>query len=812
MNANLQWLIGFDSSGAIEQIEFELAAPWARETPFWLFLALVAACGGTWFYYHHVARSQTIRWRGVLVLCRAAVLMLLVATLADPTLRVVGTHLVPPTVFLVVDGTESMTLADGGTSETGGTDETRLAAVQRLLADDTSGLARILIDRECDVEAFLFEGTSTSRLRRLWFENPAQPRAFRDLASQLSARGQVTALGNVVDEVMRLAAERRPTAVILISDFAQNAGRAPLASDKLFDESQFRVPLTTIGVGDEQLRDLAVRIELEPRMKVGENAKIDVAVSATQITHAALTVELRQSWMGEESVGRAEPVILRQEASIERDEGRVVVSFPFVPSKGGWWEFEARVGPVDDEIAVQNNVAVNRAWVTDRYLRILYVAFEPNWEWRFVKEIFHRDPLVGPEGFRTYLESAAPQVRRSSPLFLETLATRRDQFFEHDVVILDDVPAEVLTDRFCDLTEEFVGSLGGSLVILAGPRFGPSLLEDTALSKLLPVSFDRSSGRPRQGYADREPFAPELTAAASLYRFMTVDATEPASRRTWGDLSLPWYWPVDQVDMSTVVLAEHPVDLCRDRQTRQPLIAVRRYGQGEVIYFGFNELWRLRSGQRTDVYRRLWSQLIFRLSMSHALGDAKRFTVRVDRPEYRVGDTAVIAVEAYDADYQLLETADGLLEGQMLLPPVISPLNDAGIDTAKDADRIVLSMVRPGFYEARVGILRPGPYTLRMTDPIDQQDRLAFFTATDASAEQQDPARNSKLQQELSRLTGGRAYDLTSVATLPEDLDLDQAYQAETRIRRLWATPGWFLVVVGMMYCDWFVRRWKHFK
>ena len=39
-----------------------------------------------------------------------------------------------------------------------------------------------------------------------------------------------------------------------------------------------------------------------------------------------------------------------------------------------------------------------------------------------------------------------------------------------------------LSDRFCELTEEFVGEFGGGLVVIAGPRFGPGELAGTPIA------------------------------------------------------------------------------------------------------------------------------------------------------------------------------------------------------------------------------------------------------------------------------------------------------------------------------------------
>src|SRR5438046_10582757 len=102
----------------------------------------------------------------------------------------------------------------------------------------------------------------------------------------------------------------------------------------------------------------------------------------------------------------------------------------------------------------------------------MFVEYEPTWEGRFIKEVFHRDKLVGQRGFRTFLRSADPAVRRSNELFLSTLTPKRSEFFANDVIFLGDMPASGLGQRFCEMTKEFVGTFGGGLVVVSGPRCG----------------------------------------------------------------------------------------------------------------------------------------------------------------------------------------------------------------------------------------------------------------------------------------------------------------------------------------------------
>ena len=182
------------------------------------------------------------------------------------------------------------------------------------------------------------------------------------------------------------------------------------------------------------------------------------------------------------------------------------------------------------------SVATVSAQIRDDFLRLLFVEYEPTWEWRFIKEVFHRDKLVGPRGFRTFLRSADPKVRQTQDLFLPTLTPPRSEFFANDVIFLGDLPASALSTRFCELLKEFVGKFGGGLVVIAGPRFGPGQLAQTPLADLLPVIVD-PEGRPR----DEREFRLKITPEGERIDFLGLGESPAESRKAWDAMGkLPW--------------------------------------------------------------------------------------------------------------------------------------------------------------------------------------------------------------------------------------------------------------------------------
>jgi hypothetical protein len=435
----------------------------------------------------------------------------------------------------------------------------------------------------------------------------------------------------------------------------------------------------------------------------------------------------------------------------------------------------------------------------------MYVAYEPTWEWRFVKEVFHRDKLVGLSGFRTFLSSSDPRVREANSLFLPTLTPKRSDFFATDVLFLDDMPRVSLSDRFFELTQQYVSELGGGLVVIAGPRFGPRELYQSPLADMLPVIIDPNAEL--HAAPEYPEFKPRLTPHAQRYSFMRLGADSSENVAAWANIGkLPWYQPVARPHPQAEVLLEHPTEKCADGKTPQPLIAIRPYGKGgagEVVWIGFNEMWRLRRQYGEKYYRQFWSQLIYRLGMSHALGFDKRFVVRLDQEQYRVEDKVTLAIEAYDENYEPL--SDEKLKDRGLIAELAVPSA-----TGEQVQKISVPMLRKGLFETRFNVYTAGNYGLRVTDPITGKVDEQRFEVTGLSAERREATRNEKLQQELAEATGGRSYDLTTVNRLPDEVTFAPVVERETRHIPLWTTPAWFLVVVILMLSEWLLRKLIH--
>lgn len=814
MTRTLGWLLGLNDVSSIDELQLSLGAGWAQEGagPFWVFFGVAALVALALFFYVKFQPRGSTTSRVCLAISRGLLLAMLFLTLADPILRITTTRTQKPDLFVIVDGTDSMAIEDKllpkeraalasatGLALPGEANATRIDLVKSLLAKKDQNLLEELTQKNVNLQMFVFDGNNTSQLRKLSPEgvNTLDTAA---LAEQLTTKGQVTAIGSVLSDARQQASNL--AGIVLISDFANNAGPTPIgdaAGRQGSPAAKLNVPLYTVGVGALEAADLLVDVQTQAKIRKAENTVVTVLLKSTGLQGRTVNLKVSaQRLTGDK--GEVDEITPVGEKSVTIATPADVVEFAFQPKEAGRFRFVAEAEPVEGEIVEDNNSAFREATIIDDYVRLMYVAYEPTWEWRFVKEVFYRDKTVGMQGFRTFLASSDPRVRESNELFLPTLTPKRSEFFANDVIFLDDMPASALSPRFCEMTREFVSELGGGLVVIAGPRFGPRELLNTPLADMLPVTID-----PQLSLKSDREFKPRLTAMAMTgqYPFMRLGDNDLETAKAWDNIrGLECYQPVAEVRSRATVLAEHPTDLCADGKTRQPLIAIHQYGRGEVVYLGFNETWRLRRAYGEKYYRNFWSPLIDRLGLSHALGSQKRFVPKLDRPQYRVEDEVIFTVQAYDENYEPL-TAEKL-NGQPIVAEMTSP--GRGVAGPK-TEEIQLSPLRAGVFESKQRVFTPGKYNIRVKDPVTQEFMEYPFEVTGVSAERRNATRDLRLQTELAAETRGKTYDLTTIAALPGDIQTEALVQKLTNNHPLWSTPLWFIAAMVLMLGEWLSRK-----
>ena len=110
-------------------------------------------------------------------------------------------------------------------------------------------------------------------------------------------------------------------------------------------------------------------------------------------------------------------------------------------------------------------------------------------------------------------------------------------------------------------------------------------------------------------------------------------------------------------------------------------------------------------------------------------------------------------------------------------------------------------------FEARLPLARGGEHRIAVRDPVSKEDVEVNFQVTGLSAERRSAVRNVALQDELALATGGKTYDLTTVAALPRDVVYEPKTETTIKVLPVWNTTLCFALVIALMLGEWFIRK-----
>lgn len=802
MNA-IARLLGIKSTDEIDHIEMKFAAWWSEGRPVLVLLVCLGLAALGAFFYYRYQNEQPLekkkRRRILLTVFRSGLLAVVGFVLAEPIVSVSLTEHPRPILLMLFDSSDSMNLVDELSTEQADaldamtpdsinpSEQTRLELLNHALKNGALSEAVGKLHEKFDVRYYSTdEGHSIKEL--------GQQEETNTLESELTAEVQTTAIGSSLDELNRRHGTRHLAGVVVVSDFGQNAGNPALTSAEQLD-----VPVIATGVGPQEVIDVSIALQAPLVLKQDENTSLSATLRQQGATGSSVSIQLFQRRLGTatDAVLEAEKLPIGTPVVAVLEEGTIDVDLPYLPEQSGRFEVIAEVSGLPGEVSSRNNEAQREVIIRDESLNLFFVEHEPTWEWRFVKEVFHRDPLIGHEGFRTFLRSADFKVRQSNDLFVDRLVRPRDEFFANDVVLISDVPSEMLTTPFQDQLVEYVERFGGGLVIIAGPRFGIGALQGTQLADMLPVVVDRSL-RPKPS-----KFQLSFTPQAENNPFVNLGDNPAQNDLAWNNMgNLPWYQPVLRAHPLATVLATHPADKTVDNTDLQPIIATRRYGKGEVVYIGFNETWRLRRKYGERFYRQFWGQMIYRLGLGRALGQQKRFSPSTDLSTYQTGERVTVTVEAYNRNYENLEETN--LKARLLRQTA------AG---SQHIDDLLIPLARDNVvFETSIPPLESGLYRLLVMDPETNEEFELGFEVTTASRERLDVVRNTSLQKQMGDVTGGQACELYELPEILNQLEAQDIKQYTERQLPLWNTWLILLLVLLVMHAEWLARKLSNLR
>ena len=723
-----------------------------QENQDWFWPILVVALLIWWsLRRYRTDASELNRWqRAVLMLLRVGVLAVLFVYYLHPQWE----HLVGNSrVAVLLDSSASMGSRDLLTSTEGGPEHSMPTRLEGVLDWINCGELIARLREKHDVVVYSFDRT----VNRILFESQGRGESLSDEEhgpnlSALQPEGDETRLGEALLDMLQRERGQPLAGVLLVSDGAMNAGRS--IDSALEVAKRQHLPIYTVGVGLKQ-QPLNVRIshfDVPDRAFPGDPFTVKVQIQllggeeAAEGTSWKIPVEL---WMQTEN-SPAETKIAEKE--IQLASGSVIdVDFEIRSPDPGKQKLTAKLLPPQGDQNPADDRQQAEVEVVDRKDRVLLFAGGPSRDYQFFCAQIFRDKSMSVD---VYLPWAKPGISQNVDKMADKFPSTRTEMSEYDAVIAFDPDWRELSVEQIDVFEYWVTRQGGGLVLFAGPvNLGDSIanwVTDPGMDKIramYPVEFHAKTSSFEHRYHGEEQSAPlKFSRAGEDAEFLRITDNPLESRTFWsGFPGFYGHFVVKGVKPTATLLVSSGSLEAAGRGNSAALVVEQFYGTGRVLYFGSQELWRLR---RVDekAFEQIVTKILRYVSQGRLQRDSDHGSLATDKRRYVLGSIAQIQATANDSQLKPLELPTLALD-------VIAPAGKLR------TMNLTLDPVVPGSYQAHLPLTEEGTWSLQFALPDDGGKIVKTVQVRMSDLERENPSRNEQLLTDLAKQSGGLYYD-----------------------------------------------------
>ncbi len=665
-------------------------------------LVIVALVGLLVLLYRRQAEHLGTRQRWTLLGLRVFALAALLVMLTQVVL--VQQRVGLPALWVVLDDSASMRTDDSLEQKNPG------AAIKKEPASPSSAsryeLAKSVLlahdarrwrewEERYRVEVFLLSETLRPLIAISSAELSSPPKVREQGTSLLRAsqpQGKESLLGTGLLELLESRRGTPAAAIVLFSDGITTRG--PLPSDAAEVAKQQGVPLYCIGMGEVQIvRDLELAEVLAPANAwVDDLVVVEAFVAASGYEGISYEVQLAVE-------GQSEPVD-RQTITAGKPGENQRVTLAWRPMRGGNFSLTVRIVPLEDEVSKDNNQRTLALHVREQRLKILLAAGEPNYDYRFLKDLLQREEFVE---LRVLLQDADVEFRetnsRGETISLPLFPLTAEELKTFAAVILCDIDPRRCGQAAGKNLAEYVNG-GGGLVMLPGQRHWPAVIRSSDFAELLPVGLEQATWSPAltdPKFAWRsEPSLLGQTKAA-----LQIGDKPADNERWWRERLDPLYQRLDGLRLKPA--AQVLVNSVGGQPTTtEPLVITRYAGGGQVLFHASDETWRWRARHGGPAYVRYWMQTLRQLGRAGL--DAQESTARLftDRRQYHAGEPVRLLAQI---------PAGKSTEGSTAIAQIESNTGESRRYT------LTLDPRQPTFFSGPPVTLASGEYKARLVEP-----------------------------------------------------------------------------------------------
>ncbi len=625
------------------------------------------------------------------------------------------------------------------------------------------------------------------------YSDPASPRESLAPWTRPDESGlelAATDLSAAMDQIHREHQEQPLAAVFLVTDVHHNESSELNPRDAAAALDGTPVYIVPIG-NTEHVRDVVLQSVSAPAVAMrNDDIVIEVALQAHDCAGEACLVQLLQD--GE--------VVDFREVLLDTAFASRAVRFEQQMPTIGEQQFQVAITPLEGEASEDNNYDEFEVNVTRSDIKVLLADEWPRWEYRYLAQLFRRDPKVECDELLYHPRMIATGRREET----KTLPITADDWDQYDVVLLGDLPPDHFPAAAQDALSEYLQKRGGTLVLIAGRESMPQAYVNHPLEELLPVLPIEDANHRTPGYSF------QVTDEGSDHEALMIAETDEETRLAWefvnrfSPINHVSEWRRPRPSAHTLIAAVPRNSLNSDADARNSaFLCWQPLGRGRVVYLSGPDTYRLRLLRGDQLHYRFWGQLLRWVIASDLSAGTEFVRIRTDRSRYDTHDDVQATVRLTNE------------EGE----PVVAEGISVRLVSSDDERTVPLTGVSevPGEYTATIRSLPPGVYRIEAVgDVVDslQQEGLeaasaSFTVQAELPLELVDVRSDRALARQIAGVTGGQVLPPTAVDEILRLTDLSPIVSQSVERRPLWLEWKYLWLIFGCLQLEWIVRKWK---
>jgi hypothetical protein len=227
-----------------------------------------------------------------------------------------------------------------------------------------------------------------------------------------------------------------------------------------------------------------------------------------------------------------------------------------------------------------------------------------------------------------------------------------------------------------------------------------------------------------------------------------------------------------------------------------PLLVQQRYGRGQTLALTAADTWRwrMRLDSKNNAHETFWRQMLRYL----VSGSPEQVEIDTEKEVYALDDNVNIVADIRDKKFNPVPDAHATAR-------VTKP---SGLVVDVPLKFTTLNSVNTYAGEFKADEL--GEHRIEL---IGNSATLGALSAksnmlvSDLNREYYSAAQNSDLLKRISAETGGKYYTPAEAQSLLDDLIYRQTPYSERVTKDLWDMPVNFLLIIGLLSAEWFLRK-----